>query len=124
MLQILDLFFTLLHLVVILFNLTGWIWPTTRRLHLYCILSTAASWLVLGVFYGIGYCPVTDWQWRVKERLGEDNLPNSFIKYMADKVTSSDIDSSLIDSLTAIFFFIAAGLSVYFNFTRINKTVG
>jgi hypothetical protein len=124
MLQILDVFFTLLHLVIILFNLVGWILPTTRKLHFYCVLLTAASWLVLGIFYGIGYCPVTDWQWQVKERLGEENLPNSFIKYVTDKVTGSNIKASLIDSLTAILFFVAAGLSVYFNFIRKNSAVG
>jgi len=118
MLATLDVFFTLLHLVIIVFNLTGWIWLTTRRLHFYCILLTAASWLLLGISYGIGYCPITDWQWQVKELLGEENLPNSFIKYMADKVTGSNIKASLIDGATAIFFFIAAGLSIYFNFIR------
>ena len=116
--MILDYLFTLLHLIIICFNLLGWIWPTTRRLHLIFVLLTAASWFVLGIWYGIGYCPITDWQWQIKEKLGETNLPNSFIKYFADKVTHSDISSDLIDGLTAGCFLAAAVLSVYLNFFK------
>jgi hypothetical protein len=119
--MILDYLFTLLHLIIIGFNLLGWIWRSTRKLHLIFVLLTAASWLLLGIWYGIGYCPITDWQWQIKERLGETNLPNSFIKYFVDKLTRSDISSDLIDAVTAIFFAIAAALSVYLNFFKKNQ---
>ncbi|HMI03858.1 MAG TPA: DUF2784 domain-containing protein [Pedobacter sp.] len=119
--MILDYLFTLLHLIIIGFNLLGWIWSSTRRLHLIFVLLTAASWFLLGIWYGIGYCPITDWQWQIKEKLGETNLPNSFIKYFADKVTHSDISSDLIDAVTAISFVLAAALSVYLNFFRKNN---
>jgi len=119
--MILDYLFTLLHLIIIGFNLLGWIWRSTRKLHLIFVLLTAVSWLLLGIWYGIGYCPITDWQWQIKERLGETNLPNSFIKYFVDKLTRSDISSDLIDAVTAIFFAIAAALSVYLNFFKKNQ---
>ncbi len=118
MLKILDIFFTCLHLVIIGFNLTGWMWIKTRILHFYGVLLTASSWFVLGIWYGWGYCPITDWQWQVKEKLGEENLPGSFIKYFADKLTGEAIDAHLIDVLTAMFFVLAAGLSVYVNFIK------
>ncbi|MDB5222578.1 MAG: hypothetical protein JWN83_1245 [Chitinophagaceae bacterium] len=118
MLQLLDAFLTFVHLVIIGFNLFGWIWPATRKAHLVCVLATAASWLLLGIWFGMGYCPVTDWQWRVKEHLGEHNLPGSFIKYYADKISGKNISSSLIDMVTAICFGIAAFLSVYVNFIK------
>lgn len=111
-----DIFFTLVHLIIIGFNLTGWIWPPLRKLHFYCVLLTASSWLILGIWFGLGYCPVTDWQWQVKAKLGEQNLPNSFIKYLADKLTGRSIDASLVDFITATSFGIVAVLSVYFNF--------
>jgi hypothetical protein len=114
--MILDYLFTLLHLIIIGFNLLGWIWRSTRKLHFIVVLLTAGCWLILGIWYGIGYCPITDWQWQIKESLGETNLPNSFIKYFADKVTHSDISSDLIDGVTAISFATAAFLSVYLNF--------
>ena len=64
----------------------------------------------------MGYCPVTDWQWRIKEQLGALNLPNSFIKYYADKLTGNDYSPSFIDIVTVACFAVAALLSVYFNF--------
>lgn len=116
MLQLADIFLTLLHLAIIGFNLTGWIWPRTRRAHLILVLLTAASWLLLGIWYGLGYCPVTDWQWRIKAQLGERNLPNSFVTYYAEKVTHRHFSDALINTGTAGSFAAAALLSVYFNF--------
>ena len=118
MLRLLDVFLTLVHLVIIGFNLFGWIWPATRKAHFICVLATAASWFLLGMWFGMGYCPVTDWQWRVKEQLGEHNLPASFIKYYADKISGRDISSSLIDGVTGISFLVAALLSVYVIFIK------
>lgn len=117
-LETLDTLFTLLHLVIIGFNLFGWIWKPLRKAHFISIVLTAASWLILGIWYGIGYCPVTDWQWRIKERLGEGYLPDSFIKYFADKLSGGDISASLVNILTAVCFALAAGVSVYVNFLK------
>src|SRR5687767_2011561 len=94
MLQLLDILLTIAHLVLIGFNLFGWIWPATRKANFICILATAASWFLLGIWFGMGYCPITDWQWDVKRKLGESNLPASFIKYYADKITGKNFSSS------------------------------
>ena len=118
MLHLLDILLTIVHLIVIGFNLLGWIWPQTRKLHLITIAATAASWFILGIWFGMGYCPITDWQWDVKERLGETNLPNSFIKYFADKITGKDLPTSLVDTFTVCLFAAAVLLSVYVNFFR------
>lgn len=114
----LDGFFTLLHLVIIVFNLLGWIWKSTRKLHFYMVSITAFSWLVIGYWFGLGYCPITDWQWQVKNKLGEHDLPNSFIKYMVDKISGIDSNVALIDTSTAVCFALAVLLSVYLNFFR------
>lgn len=115
-LRLLDFFLTLLHLLIIGFNLFGWIWKPLRKAHFISIVLTAASWLILGYWFGVGYCPVTDWQWQVKERLGETNLPDSFIKYFADRISGKDISASLVNTLTAVCFAAAAAVSVYVNF--------
>ncbi|WP_158992052.1 DUF2784 domain-containing protein [Mucilaginibacter sp. L196] len=117
-LRILDLLLTLLHFVIIGFNLLGWIWKRTRKLHLIVVCVTAACWFILGIWFGIGYCPITDWDWQIKEKLGEHNLPDSFIKYYADIIVGRSVNASLIDTLTAAGFFIAALLAVYFNFIQ------
>ncbi|MBS1525637.1 MAG: DUF2784 domain-containing protein [Bacteroidetes bacterium] len=117
-LRLADILLTLLHLAIISFNLFGWIWKRTRRLHLVCVLLTAACWFILGIWYGWGYCPVTDLEWHIKEKLGEHNLPDSFIKYFADKISGTSVSTSLVDTVTAVAFFTAAALSVYVNFFR------
>jgi hypothetical protein len=118
MLLLLDIFLSFLHFIIIGFNLLGWIWPSTRKLHLITISATAFSWFGLGIFFGWGYCPITEWEWNVKARLGETHLPNSFIKYYADKITGKDINATLIDNFTLGFFLTAIILSVYFNFFK------
>jgi hypothetical protein len=123
MLYFLDAFFTILHLVIISFNLFGWIPVRTRKAHLICIALTAASWFLLGLWFGIGYCPITEWQWQVKEKLGETNLPDSFVKYYGDKLTGQNLDPSMVNTVTAVCFALAVVMSVYVNFVR-RKKVG
>ncbi len=121
MTQLLDIGLTIIHLSLMAFNLTGWIWLRTRKLHLITLIATATSWFILGIWYGFGYCVLTDWHWSIKEKLGETNLPNSFVKYIADKITGNEVNSSLIDAVTVgglIFAIIAA---VYVNFIRYRK---
>jgi len=118
MLHFLDIFLTFFHFLIIGFTLFGWIFPIIRKAHFICTIAIAASWFVLGIWFGIGYCPVTDWQWDVKTKLGEQNLPSSFIKYFADKITGKDISSFYIDIITAVSFAIAVLLSVYVNFLK------
>jgi hypothetical protein len=115
MLKFLDAFFTILHLALIGFNLFAWIWSRTRKAHLITIACTVASWFILGIWFGWGYCPITDWQWQIKEKLGETNLPNSFIKYFADKITGKNFDPSVVDKFTVTLFAAAALISVYVN---------
>src|SRR5688572_5428532 len=111
---LIDWFFTFLHITIIGFNLLGWIWERTRKAHFLCVMLTLFSWLGLGIWYGIGYCPITDWQWQVKEQLGETNLPNSFVKYYADKITGRDISAKLIDTVTAITFGFSVLIAIYY----------
>jgi hypothetical protein len=121
MLKLLDIFLTLVHFVLIFFNLFAWLWPAARKAHLITVAATAFSWFVLGAWFGWGYCPITDWGWKVKTRLGETNLPNSFIKYYADKLTGKDIDPSIVNTVTLFSFLAVIVLSVYLNFFRKKK---
>jgi len=105
------------------FNLFAWIFPKTRKAHLITIGATAFSWFGLGIFYGWGYCPITEWEWNVKQKLGETHLPNSFIKYYADRITGKDINPSLIDGFTLGFFLAAIILSIYVNFFWKKKSI-
>jgi hypothetical protein len=115
-LMVLDFLLTILHLIIIGFNLLGWIFRPTRRAHFWFAMLTLGCWTILGIWYGLGYCPITDWQWNIKTQLGEQNLPGSFIKYFADKLTGTDINSDLVDVLTVGLFLIAILCSIKLNF--------
>lgn len=71
-LQLLDAAFFVFHTLVIIINLTGWILPRTRKLHLIVLGVTGFSWFGLGPLLGypLGYCLCTDWHWRIRQRLG------------------------------------------------------
>jgi hypothetical protein len=112
---LLDNLFLLFHSALVLFNLTGWIWRRTRRLHLYTIALTILSWVGLGLFYGWGYCPCTDWHWDVKRRLGETALPNSYVKYYLDRLTGIDWQPSTVDLIVVGSGVGALVLSVWLN---------
>ena len=116
MLLFLDIVLTIVHLAIVLFNLFGWIPRATRKAHFVSIVLTAASWFLLGLWYGTGYCPFTDWQWKVKARLGEQNIPSNFIEYMAEKITGRDFNPGLVSTAVVVGFSLAASLSLYVNF--------
>lgn len=95
----LDYFFIVFHGGFVLFSLTGWVWRKTGRIHLAVICLTFLSWFGLGAFYGWGYCPCTDWHWSVKRALGETNLPHSYVKYYADRLTGHNWDPFVVDAV-------------------------
>jgi hypothetical protein len=114
--HILDIFFVIFHTSLVLFNLFGWIWKRTRLLNLFLLALTGASWLFLGLIVGnLGYCPLTDWHFRVLSRMGETNIPVSYIKYLADRLTGLDFNIILVDKITLYSYLAALLLSTYFN---------
>ncbi|MCH2450615.1 MAG: DUF2784 domain-containing protein [Gracilimonas sp.] len=115
-LQILDYAFVVFHFSLIAFNLTGWLWHKTRRLHLYVISATIFSWVGLGAIYGLGYCPCTDWHWQVKRALGETELPASYIKYYLDQVSGFSWEPFTVDVLVAVLGIGALLLSLIMNY--------
>ena len=119
--RLLDIFLTFLHLAIIFFNLFGWIPISTRKAHLISILLTAASWFLLGIWFGIGYCPITEWQWNIKEQLGETNLPASFITYYGEKITETELNDETINIVTVVCFAFAVIMSLYINFFKKNR---
>jgi len=115
LLQTADWFFVVFHTALTLFNALGWIWRKTRRLNLITLSLTGASWFLLGLFYGIGYCPLTDWHFQILIKLGENNLPVSYLEYLTERLTPLDPSPELVNNTTALVFFIALALSVFLN---------
>lgn len=118
MLLVLDFIFLWLHIIIIVFNLSGWLWIKTRKIHLFVVIATLFSWIILGFKYGFGYCFLTDWHWDIKYKLGEIDLPASFIKYFLDTYTFIDLSVKTVDIITVAFFGVAIALTIYTNFIK------
>ncbi len=121
--QLLDVLLVAFHTALVCFNMLGWAWRRTRRLHLLTIGATLLFWFGAGMVYGWGYCPLTDWHWDVKRALGETGLPASWIKYHLDAVTRIDWNATLVDAVVMASGLAALGLSVVLNL-RDRRTSG
>ena len=117
MLQLLNIIFGVFHVLLIVACLIGWIFPRTRKVHLILMGVVLGCWFLLGLKYGIGYCPLTDWHWQVKTKLGESPLPNSFIKYLWDHIFPSPISPKAADILTFGAFFVSLVPAIYLHWT-------
>lgn len=118
---ILDWFFILFHSAWTLFNITGWAFRLTRRVHLLTTGLTAFSWVACGYFYGWGYCLCTDWHWRVREMLGKDNSSYSFIHYAIKGITGFNPDPQAVDILVLSVFLMTSVLSIFLNIRDFKK---
>jgi len=112
---LLDKFFFTFHSMLILFSLFGWRWKKTRLANLIVLSLIACSWFILGIWYGLGYCPCTDWHWQVRMKLGDFGMPNSYVKFLIDSITGLDSNAGLVDRLTLAFFILALAASLYTN---------
>jgi len=115
MVAFLDKFFFAFHSSLMIFILFGWAWKRTRIANLVVILLTAFSWFVLGIWYGYGYCPSTDWHWRVRAQLGIRDLPTSYTKFLVDSFTGWDVSQKTVDVVTLILLVFALTASLYTN---------
>lgn len=113
-LHFIDYFFIVFHIVLVLFNVFGWIVSRWRFANLITLSLTAFSWFVLGIWYGFGYCPFTDWHWTIRRLLGYSDESNSYIHFLILKATGINFSESLVDISTGIVFFTAYSISIYF----------
>ncbi|MFQ5605853.1 MAG: DUF2784 domain-containing protein [bacterium] len=115
MLVFLDKFFIVFHASLVGFILFGWIWKKTRKVNLVIGLLTAFSWFGLGIWYGLGYCPFTDWHFQVRRQLGYVDNSSSFIKYLIDHITGTDLAIQTVDMISLVIFLSALSASIYIN---------
>lgn len=98
--QSLNIFFFIFHSCLIIFNLFGWLWQKTRLANFIVIGLTLSSWFLLGLWFGYGYCPFTDWHWQVREKLGFRESPPSYTAFLVREITGWEPGDTLINSLT------------------------
>lgn len=114
-LAILNIFFFVFHTAFTLFNMTGWAFRRTRRWHLFTLLLTAASWFILGIWYGWGYCVCTDWHWQVREAMGIHDRSQSYIHFLILHTTGQNLDPVFVERVTLVVFLLCAVLSIWLN---------
>lgn len=114
-LQLANLFFYTFHTALVLFNVIGWMHPKTRKWNLATLLITFGSWFVLGLWKGWGYCFLTDWHYTILRRLGERDLPSSYIAFLVQKLTGWLPDAVLVNSLTLGLALVALACSLWVN---------
>ena len=91
-----------IHISLVLFVLFGAFHKPWVKAHFYCIVLIWLSWLVLGAYVGtLGYCPLTQWHWQIKENMGEYNLPPSYIEYVYTYFTGKDIEDKVMSNIIA-----------------------
>jgi len=111
----LNNFFFIFHSALMVFNLFGWIWRKTRIANLIVVLLTAFSWTFLGIWYGFGYCPSTDWHWQVRMKLGYTDMPSSYTKFLIDSLTGLKTNETLVNFFAVLFLLLALLASVWTN---------
>ena len=111
----LDKFFFAFHSALIVFNLFGWIWRKTRAANLVVVLLTVFSWTILGIWYGFGFCPSTEWHWQVRVKLGHYDMPSSYTKFLVDSLTGLNVSEKLVDIFAILFLTLALLASIVTN---------
>jgi len=79
------------------------------------LTATAASWALLGIWYGWGYCVCTDWHWDVRAKLGLVDRSNSYIHFLIVKLTGINLNAKLVETGTLVVFILSFALSIWLN---------
>jgi len=117
----LNIFFFVFHTCIVLFIVFGWIWKKTRLANLILIVLTTFSWFFLGIWYGFGYCPCTDWHWQVRMKLGLYDSSTSYLEFLVEKLTGLDVSRGLVDIFAVAFLVAAFCLSIVLNVRDLKK---
>ena len=113
--QFLNAFFMVFHTLLIVFNVFGWAWKKSRKWNLVTLGVTAFSWLVMGIWKGVGYCVCTDWHFQVRRAMGINDPENSYIDFLFRVVSGWSPDPNLTRAVAGWVFAISIVLSVGLN---------
>lgn len=113
--RILNAAFHFLHIFVITFVAIGWIYPPFHLAHFVLTLLTLGSWFILGHWFGVGYCPLTDWHWKIKSKLSGARPNGTYIHLGLERVTGRQINPDRVDRVVLLGTILIAGLSLMQN---------
>jgi hypothetical protein len=116
MYEFLNVFFFVFHTSLVLFILLGWLWTKTRKINLAVVVLTVFSWFILGIWYGFGYCPCTDWHWQVRMRLGYYDMPSSYLSFLFRSITGWQVNKTIVDVFAVVFLVLSLCASLVTNY--------
>jgi hypothetical protein len=96
-------------------NLFGWIPKKLRKLHIITLATTVFSWLVLGYFYGWGYCYLTDLHWDILEELGQRPSQSGYVEYLFQRLLNINVSIECSDLITITGLLFGLGGAVFIN---------
>jgi hypothetical protein len=96
-----NILFFVFHTALILFNVFGWMHPRLRLWNLLTLSLTLVSWLVLGLWKGIGYCVCTEWHWNVRRAMGIDEQSDSYLELLSKTVLGWSPPTQTLNDLAA-----------------------
>jgi hypothetical protein len=115
-LKALDWFFLIFHTVLVVFNITGWAFRSTRKLNLITLIVTGLSWTAVGLLYGrIGYCVCTDWHWSIRRQLGYHDRSSTYIQFLVERLTGAVPNLFWTQVVSASAFLLSLALSIALN---------
>jgi len=121
--EILNVMLHGIHLAIVVFSITGWLFAKTRIAHLILLLATLVYWYGFGPILRrkgwYGHCLITDLQWELKKRLGHDVPAWGYIKYLTDRISGRDTDEKIVDCVTKWVFFSSLAASAILLFMSI-----
>lgn len=112
-----DILLFLLHTSIVLWNLIGGFFPSLRNFHLFTLLAVLFSWIVLGYWYGWGYCFLTEWHFALREKRGIYDPYDNFLQLLFGTAGIS-LSSRTAKNLALGGFLFGLGTQIYF---RIKK---
>jgi hypothetical protein len=107
--------FHFFHAGIISFVMIGWIFPSLRLAHLVFMILMLGSWFLVGRWLGAGYCPITDWHWKLKDSLGEGRPKGTYFHLVLQNFTRKKLNSDAIDKGVLVATMVIAGLSLILN---------
>ncbi|MDE1464310.1 DUF2784 family protein [Spartinivicinus poritis] len=103
-----------LHIAIIIFSMTGWLFAVTRPYHLVLCGLIIFSWFGVGLLVKKpGMCLVTELQKKIWKTMGIEDR-DGYIIYLVEKITGKAANSKKADIVTQVCFFSAFVLSICF----------
>ncbi len=110
MLPFLNIMFDILHILLVIFIVSGWFFPDLRKMHLVVVLLTGCSWIIFG--NELNNCILTEWHFNILRKMGIINLPDTYTQYALKRITGLMIPKSTALLITRICWLLSLLLSI------------